>query len=82
MVPHLAGAECLKSSVGKCPLSEQEVTAPYQRCKNGTSSSLADAHIKKGLCLKDRVRQVDCYLTEQLLRLHYKQCCLLHYKQH
>ena len=34
------------------PLSEREVVgsnpsaAPYQRCKNGTSSSLADARIK------------------------------------
>ena len=34
------------------PLSEREVmgsnpaAAPYQRCKNGTSSSLADARIK------------------------------------
>ena len=38
------------------PLLEREVVgsnhaaAPYQRCKNGTSSSLADARIKKGLC--------------------------------
>ena len=35
------------------PLSEREVVgsnpayAPYQRCKNGTSSSLADARIKR-----------------------------------
>ena len=36
------------------PLSEREVVgsnpaaAPYQRCKNGTCSSLADARIKRG----------------------------------
>ena len=40
------------------PLSELEVvdsnpkTAPYQRCKNGTTSSLADAREKSGCARK------------------------------
>ena len=40
------------------PLSEREVVGsyptatPYQRCKNGTSSSLADACIKRGCAME------------------------------
>ena len=43
----------------ECPFSEREVVgsnpaaAPYHRCKkNGTSSSLADARIKRGCARK------------------------------
>ena len=50
-------SEHLDGSVSiDCWLLEQEVmgsnqaAAPYQRCKNGMSGSLADARIKKGLC--------------------------------
>ena len=55
-------------SVVECPLSEREVSglilaaAPYQRCKKGISSSLADARIKRGCA-----RHVSIYLLKILL---------------